>query len=153
MDIDFSREARRSESSLVPRALAEQPGLFVVDATWGHIQPMRIANGVETVGELEVIEHLRAGRRVVDCRTVGHLSAGTIPGAVNLPHDQIVERLGDLGPEASAVLFCNGPQCTQTGRAIAALLAAGWPAERLLYYRGGIHDWVTLGLPLAAASS
>lgn len=29
-----------------------------------------------------------------------------------------------------------------------ALLSAGHPAAALLYYRGGIHDWVTLGLPL-----
>jgi hypothetical protein len=40
-----------------------------------------------------------------------------------------------------------------TAQAIEALLAAGWPAERLLYYRGGIHDWVTLGLPLAELAS
>jgi hypothetical protein len=51
------------------------------------------------------------------------------------------------------VVFCNGPQCTATAQAIDALLAAGWPPERLLYYRGGIHDWVTLGLPLARPAS
>ena len=51
------------------------------------------------------------------------------------------------------VVFCNGPQCPATAQAIEALLAAGWPAERLLYYRGGIHDWVTLGLPLAGPAS
>jgi hypothetical protein len=36
-------------------------------------------------------------------------------------------------------------------------MGAGHPAERLLYYRGGIHrggihDWVTLGLPLEHAA-
>lgn len=46
------------------------------------------------------------------------------------------------------VLFCNGPQCGATPHAIAALLDAGWDPARLRYYRGGIHDWVTLGLPL-----
>jgi hypothetical protein len=35
-----------------------------------------------------------------------------------------------------------------TPQAVAALLAAGWEAARLRYYRGGVHDWVTLGLPL-----
>jgi hypothetical protein len=34
---------------------------------------------------------------------------------------------------------------------VAALLAAGWDSSRLRYYRGGIHDWVTLGLPLTRA--
>ena len=51
------------------------------------------------------------------------------------------------------IVFCNGPQCPATAQAIEALLAAGWPAKRLLYYRGGIHDWVTLGLPLAELAS
>ena len=35
-----------------------------------------------------------------------------------------------------------------SSNAIRALLAAGVPPERLLYYRGGIHDWMTLGLPV-----
>lgn len=33
-------------------------------------------------------------------------------------------------------------------RAVEALLAAGWDPSRPRYYRGGIHDWATLGLPL-----
>ena len=28
------------------------------------------------------------------------------------------------------------------------LLGAGYPAEAILYYRGGIHDWMTLGYPV-----
>ena len=127
--------------------------MFVVDATWGVIQPMSLAPGIETVGELEVIEHLRAGDRVVDCRLREYVAGGTIPGAVNIPHGKIVERIGQLDPVATTVLFCNGPQCTATARATEALLVAGWRPERLLYYRGGIHDWVTLGLPLAAPSN
>ena len=81
------------------------------------------------------------------------IERGTIPGAVNIPHGEIVERMAELDEANPTVLFCNGPQCTATAQAIEALLAAGWPAERLLYYRGGIHDWVTLGLPLAASAS
>jgi rhodanese-related sulfurtransferase len=149
MDIEFSRLARRAELSRVPRAVEGDAGLFVVDATWGVIQPMSLAPGVKAVGELEVIEHLRAGRLVVDCRLPEYVARGSIPGAVNVPHGEIVTRLDKLDPVAPTVLFCNGPQCTATAQATEALLGAGWPAERLLYYRGGIHDWVTLGLPLA----
>ncbi len=25
---------------------------------------------------------------------------------------------------------------------------AGYPPEKILYYRGGLHDWLTLGLPV-----
>ena len=117
------------------------------------IQPISLAPGVRTVGELELIEHLRAGRPVVDCRLPVYVERGTIAGAVNIPHGEIAERIAELDPTDPTIVFCNGPQCTATAQAIGALLAAGWPAERLQYYRGGIHDWVTLGLPLAAPAS
>ena len=147
------RLARRAHPERVPRAVEGEPGMFAVDATWGVIQPISLAPGVRTVGELEVIEHLRAGRPLVDCRLPEYLERGTIPGAVNIPYGEIVERIDEFDPVEPTVLFCNGPQCTATGKATGALLAAGWPAERLLYYRGGIHDWVTLGLPLAGPAS
>ncbi|MGA9857678.1 MAG: rhodanese-like domain-containing protein [Solirubrobacteraceae bacterium] len=123
--------------------------MFAVDATWGVIQPISLAPGVRTVGELEVIEHLRAGRPLIDCRLPEYVERGTIPGAVNIPHGEIAERADELDPIQRTVVFCNGPQCPATAQATESLLAAGWPPERLLYYRGGIHDWVTLGLPLA----
>jgi rhodanese-related sulfurtransferase len=107
---------------------------------------MVLAPGVRTIGELEVIEHLRCGGACVDCRQPDHYARGTLPGAVNIPHQEIVDRRAELEPPT--VLFCNGPQCTATPQAVSALLAAGHPASALLYYRGGIHDWVTLGLPL-----
>jgi rhodanese-related sulfurtransferase len=149
----LSRLARRADPARVPRAVDGEAGMFVVDATWGAIQPMSLARGVRTVGELEVIEHLRAGRPLVDCRLPEYVDRGTIPGAVNIPHGEIAQRIAELDPVEPTVVFCNGPQCTATAQATAALLAAGWPAERLLYYRGGIHDWVTLGLPLAPPAS
>ena len=69
------------------------------------------------------------------------------------PHGEIAERMAELSTVDPTVVFCNGPQCPATAQAIEALLAAGWSAERLLYYRGGIHDWVALGLPLAEPGS
>jgi rhodanese-related sulfurtransferase len=153
MSIDFSRLARRPDPVRVPRAAVGEAGLFVVDATWGVIQPLGLAPGVETVGELEVIGHVQAGGLLVDCRLAAYLAGGTIPSAVNIPHGEIVERREELDRAAPTVLFCNGPQCPASGEAVKALLEAGWPAQSLRYYRGGMHDWVTLGLPLAAPAS
>jgi rhodanese-related sulfurtransferase len=132
----------------VPRAVNGDAGLFVVDATWGIIQPLVLAPGVATFGELEVIEHIAAGGALVDCRLASYLQGGTIPTAVNIPHAEIVERSDELHPDTLTVVFCNGPQCPASSGAVNALLQAGWPAQALAYYRGGIHDWVTLGLPL-----
>jgi rhodanese-related sulfurtransferase len=143
----LERLSRREPTLRQPVAVDGQPGLVTVDATWGTIQPHELPGGIRTVGELEVLEHLRGGGLTVDTRQPDAVARGTLPGAVAIPHQEIVER---LSPEADGpvVLFCNGPQCAATPQAAAALLAAGWSPERLRYYRGGIHDWVTLGLPL-----
>jgi rhodanese-related sulfurtransferase len=144
----YERLDRREPVARIPRAVPGEPGLFVVDATWGRIQPLRLPGGVETVGELEVLAHLRAGGALVDTRQPEHVVHGTLPGAVAIRHEEILEGLAALDADGPVILFCNGPQCTATPQAVAALLEAGWDPTRLRYYRGGIHDWVTLGLPL-----
>jgi rhodanese-related sulfurtransferase len=133
---------------MVPRPVPGEPGSFVVDATWGTINPIEIAPGVATVGELEVCAHLEAGLPVIDTRPAKVFAKATLPGARNIPHAEMAARWEEVPRDEKVVLFCNGPQCSATPQAIAALLAAGHPPEGLLYYRGGIHDWVTLGLPL-----
>ena len=44
------------------------------------------------------------------------------------------------------LLWCNGPACGQSPRAIQGLLAAGYPPEKLKYYRGGMQLWQLFGL-------
>ena len=146
--LDLRRIAPRPEPQRMPSELHE-PGLYKVDATWGTIQPIEIAPGVRTVGELEVIEHLRAGRPIVDTRIEASHADAAIPGSHGIPRRRFPERIGDLATDVPTVFFCNGPQCAATPSAIRALLEAGHPAELVLYYRGGMHDWITLGLPVA----
>jgi rhodanese-related sulfurtransferase len=137
----------REHTCQVPQPVAD--GLFEVDATWGTVQPIELASGVRTVGELELIEHLRHDLPVIDTRLEHFNREGTIPGARSIPHEQISDRLEELDPSVPTVLFCNGPQCAATPDAIHRLLDAGYPADAILYYRGGMHDWITLGYPTA----
>lgn len=148
----LARRTREDGKPSIPKPLPFADDLVVVDTTWGRIQPIRLADGVETVGELEVLEHLRAGLPLIDTRSAASFAAATIPGARHLPHDEIAERLDELDPSTPAVLFCNGPQCPATPNAIRALLTAGVPPQTLKWYRGGMHDWITLGLPITAGS-
>jgi rhodanese-related sulfurtransferase len=58
------------------------------------IQPMQFAPGIETLGELEVIDYVQrqqAGENilVVDSRTPDWVERGTIPGATNVPFTQL----------------------------------------------------------------
>lgn len=126
------------------------------------IQPSSPAEGVHTIGELEVLDLLKdPDAIVVDSRTQDWYTGGTIPGAINIPYTQAVERLAELGCQPDfdgkfdcstakkVVLFCNGVWCGQSPTAIRAMIEAGFPAERIHYYRGGMQGWRLLGLTVA----
>lgn len=93
--------------------------------------------------------HVRqsGGAVLIDSRVPDSRSGVTIPGAVNIPHDRIIGFRDQLDLSRLSVFFCNGPQCPQSPAAIRALLETGYPASGLAYYRGGLHDWVTLAMP------
>ena len=122
------------------------------------IQPMTPAEGVTTIGELELIEMLQDPEAiVVDSRTRDWFAGGSIPGAINIPYLEAPDRLDELGcvidfdgfdcTEAKPVaLFCNGLWCGQSPSAIRRMIAAGFPADKIHYYRGGMQSWRVLGL-------
>lgn len=148
MNLERRQRDPGREPMRVPRYLPGADGLVGVDPTWGTIQPIELAPGVETVGELEVIEQLRAGLPLVDTRLERSRRQATIPGSLGIPQAAIIDRVDELDPGRPTVLFCNGPQCAATPRAVRALLEHGYPAAALRYYRGGILDWMALGLPI-----
>lgn len=109
---------------------------------------MELAPGVRTLGELEVIRHIERGEPLVDTRLEEFFRLGTIPSACSIPHESVLEHLDELDRSVQTVFFCNGPQCPAAADAVRQLLARGYPPSAILYYRGGIHDWVTLGFPV-----
>jgi rhodanese-related sulfurtransferase len=141
---------RRNDPRSVPWTLDHEADLVGVDTTWGELQPLQPVPGVQTIGELELAELVQTGATLVDSRVAGSFGGATIPGAINIPHGQAVERRAELDPDGISILFCNGPQCPQSPHALAALIEAGFPASALAYYRGGMHDWVSLAMPTQA---
>ncbi len=148
MLIQLQRIPPREKPFLVPQPSNDEPGVVAVDVTWGTIQPMLVAEGVQTIGEKEVLAHLAKGWPVIDSRTADFFVASTISSSQNIPYPEAEARLAELDRKRPSVFFCNGPQCGQSPTAIHALLEAGFPADKILYYRGGLHDWLTLGLPV-----
>jgi len=147
MRIRRTPRTRSQDPRSVPWEVDGETQVVAVDTTWGELQPLEVAPGVRTVGELELLGLLDAGALLVDSRTSGSFGGRTIQGAVNIPHDQTRERQPELTRDGLNVFFCNGPQCPQSPDAIRQLIADGFPADALAYYRGGMHDWVTLALP------
>tara|TARA_R110002073_G_scaffold59296_15_gene149548 strand:- start:538 stop:1197 length:660 start_codon:yes stop_codon:yes gene_type:complete len=139
------------------------------------IQPIVIAPGVETIGELELLDYLaRAadpanGVLVIDSRTPDWVENGTIPGSVNIPWTRLSpgagadpfdiaeifeQRFDAIAQEGfwnfsnarTLVLFCNGNWCGQSPTNIRTLLNFGYPAQKIKWYRGGMQAWESLGL-------
>jgi rhodanese-related sulfurtransferase len=122
------------------------------------VQPMVPAPGVTPIGELEILEMLQDPEAiVVDSRVVPNYESGAIPGAINIPYTEAADRLDELGCEIDfdgficdeakkVALYCNGNWCGQSPTAARRMLAAGFPAEQLFYYRGGMQAWRLLGL-------
>ena len=142
------------------------------------IQPASLAEGVETVAELEVLDYLKRISEgddsiiVIDSRKPDWLRNGTIPGSVNIPWDTLspsqgadpfdiadilekrfgaraTEGLWDYSSAKTLVLFCNGMWCGQSPSNIRTLLRFGYPASKLKWYRGGMQNWESLGLTVA----
>lgn len=133
------------------------------------IHPISAGAGVETLGEIEVLAFLEKNVAqgtglLIDSRVPEWFAKGTIPGAVNVPfttleptnpyRDEILKALGgvktasgwDFSAALDLAMFCNGPWCDQSPRAIRNLTEAGYPPEKLRYYRGGMQLWLLLGL-------
>ncbi len=139
------------------------------------IQPAKLAEGVETIAEIELLNLLKRKSDgddsilVIDSRTPDWLLNGTIPGSVNIPWAvlnpsegadpfeiaEILEKtfgvrsqegLWDFSKARTLALFCNGPWCGQSPSNIRTLLRFGYPPHKLLWYRGGMQSWETLGL-------
>jgi rhodanese-related sulfurtransferase len=125
MGIKRAERAREQDPRSVPWPVEGETDLVAVDTTWGELQPLEAAAGVRTVGEPELIELVEQGALLVDCRTRGSFGGRTLPGSVLLPHDEIVERRGELDPAGLSIVFCNGPQCPQSPDAVRRLLEVG----------------------------
>ena len=122
------------------------------------IQPHEVAPGVQTIGELELIEFMAQETGiVVDARTIDWHIRGTIPGSKNIPFTEIASRLDELGCTKNAgkwdctnaeevCLFCNGLWCGQSPTAIRSMLKEGYPASKIRYFRNGMQGWESVGL-------
>lgn len=81
---------------------------------------------------------------VLDVRPPEEYAEGHIPGAINVPLNQIELHLGELDPQQEIVAYCRGPHCVLAFDAVAKLRDKGLNARRL---EDGYPEWVLAGLP------
>ena len=106
-----------------------------------------------TLGELK--DKLDAGDEVTLVEALGPLyyEEAHLPGAINIPHEQVDELASTLLPnkDAQIVVYCaNGP-CKNSGIATKRLLELGYTNAR--DYHEGKAEWVAAGLPTESGAA
>jgi len=135
------------------------------------IQKIQIGDGIKTIGELELIDFIKnkvykKKGILVDARLKDAYVLETIPGAINIPftisqvqskkvQDSLFKALGakpkadggyDFSNAKDLAIFCSGLWCAASVKLAKNLVAQGYPAEKIVWYRGGLQAWKMLGL-------
>jgi rhodanese-related sulfurtransferase/biotin operon repressor len=106
-------------------------------------------DGLEPIQADELLARAREGLvTVIDVRPPQEYDQGHLVGALNVPLDQLENRLGELPKDREVVAYCRGPWCVLSFEAVSRLREAGFRARRL---QDGLPEWRRAGLPIDGA--
>ena len=99
---------------------------------------------LEGISREELLERLRdSSVTLLDVRPREEFAMGHLPGAINIPVEELEERLSALPVEHEVIAYCRGPHCVLSVNAVALLRRKGI-RTRLL--NAGFPDWKAAGL-------
>jgi rhodanese-related sulfurtransferase len=105
------------------------------------------ASGVTPMSQEQLLEHQAKHPKhllVLDVRSPEEFKEGHVPGAVNVPYDQIATRLSEVPKDKDVVLYCRSGR--RAGIAAEVLQANGY--TRLSHLEGDMNAWVEKGRPV-----
>ena len=82
---------------------------------------------------------------MIDIRPTKDYAAGHIVGAVNIPHDKLAARVGELEKHKSKTIILVDAMGQTAGTHARELVKAGFTAAKL---SGGVSSWKADNLPL-----
>ncbi|MBI5437987.1 MAG: rhodanese-like domain-containing protein [Nitrosomonadales bacterium] len=101
--------------------------------------------GVTDIPQAELIQRIKANPAglILDVRSPEEYAEGHIPGAINIPHDQLGSRLAEISShkDKDIVLYCKSGK--RAGIAAGILQAAGF--SKLLHLVGDMNGWLSNG--------
>ncbi len=101
---------------------------------------------LEPLARQELLDRARDGLvTVLDVRPEEEYAAGHVPGAINIPLQDLESHLADLDPKHEVVAYCRGPHCILAFDAVAKLRDKGFKAARL---EDGFPEWRQAGMPV-----
>jgi rhodanese-related sulfurtransferase/DNA-binding transcriptional ArsR family regulator len=107
---------------------------------------LTVKDDLEPIPREELLDRARQGLvTVLDVRPPEEFAAGHVPGAINVPLNELEQYLQRLTPEQEIVAYCRGPHCVLAFDAVARLRKEGLNARRL---QDGYPEWKLAGLPV-----
>jgi len=98
----------------------------------------------ESIDAATLVARIESGDvTVVDVRPASEYAAGHLPGAINIPINEVEARATTIPKDRDVVAYCRGPLCVMAVSAAATLAAHG---HRTLLFDRGIADWRAMGL-------
>lgn len=106
---------------------------------------------LEPVSREELAARLRTESvTLLDLRPEDEFALGHLPGALNIPLDQLEARLAELPEGREVIAYCRGPYCVLSFEAVALLRARGLPVRRL---EDGFPEWRAAGMAVEAGQA
>jgi len=103
-------------------------------------------DAMEAVSREELMHRARDGLvTVLDVRPSDEFAASHVPGALNIPLEELELRIGEIDPDQEVIAYCRGAYCVMSFEAVAALRARGFKARRL---EDGLPEWSASGFPI-----
>ena len=82
---------------------------------------------------------------ILDVRTREGYRDGHIPGAINIPFEELPNRLKELPKSKEIISYCWDVTCLLCTKAAYVLASKGFKAREML---GGIEEWQEAGFPV-----
>jgi rhodanese-related sulfurtransferase/DNA-binding transcriptional ArsR family regulator len=137
------------------------PDVVGLIAALGHVAETRLAemnqlvrtyitarDDLEPIPAAELLKRSKLGLvTVLDVRPAKEFAAGHLPGAINVPVEDLSKRLRKLPKGREVIAYCRGPYCLLSVDAVALLRTKGFKARRL---EDGFPEWKASGLPIEA---
>ena len=101
------------------------------------LKPAGGGGGVKVVDSAGLIAAQQKGAQVVDVRTAGEFQLGHIPGAINVPVDQIQTTAASWDKSATYVIYCASG--ARSAQAVQSLAAMGF--TNLDHFDRGVGAW------------
>ncbi len=89
----------------------------------------------------------RLAVQLIDICSPSEYAAGHVPGAINIPMEEIESRIGDLSSTSPVVLICKSGQ-----RAAATAQLVEMRRQNVLVLDGGTRAWSATGAPLIVSA-